>query len=93
MIEIHNPSASAGQIVLGSSQFLTGSMLTMADVQMSFPLEVSAAQGMLGCEVRRGKISLAKIAKNAKKNYQEERTGQQLCFTLPPNSLDTGCWF
>ena len=33
---------------LGSSQFLTGSALTIADVQMSFPLEVSAAQGMLG---------------------------------------------
>jgi glutathione S-transferase len=33
---------------LGSSQFLTGSALTMADVQMSFPLEVSVTQGMLG---------------------------------------------
>jgi glutathione S-transferase len=32
---------------LGSSQFLTGSTLTVADVQMSFPLEVSVAQGML----------------------------------------------
>jgi glutathione S-transferase len=32
---------------LGSSQFLTGSTLTVADVQMSFPLEVSMAQGML----------------------------------------------
>jgi glutathione S-transferase len=27
---------------------LTGSALTVADVQMSFPLEVSAAQRMLG---------------------------------------------
>jgi glutathione S-transferase len=33
---------------LGTSQFLTGSALTVADVQMSFPLEVSATQGMLG---------------------------------------------
>jgi glutathione S-transferase len=33
---------------LGSSQFLTGSAFTVADVQMSFPLEVSVAQGMLG---------------------------------------------
>jgi glutathione S-transferase len=33
---------------LASSQFLTGAELTVADVQMSFPLEVSAAQGMLG---------------------------------------------
>lgn len=32
---------------LGSSQFLTGPTLTIADIQMSFPLEVSAAQGML----------------------------------------------
>jgi glutathione S-transferase len=33
---------------IGSSQFFTGSALTIADVQMSFPLEVSVAQGMLG---------------------------------------------
>jgi glutathione S-transferase len=33
---------------LGSSQFLTGPAFTVADVQMSFPLEVSVAQGMLG---------------------------------------------
>jgi glutathione S-transferase len=33
---------------LGASQFLTGAELTVADVQMSFPLEVSLAQGMLG---------------------------------------------
>lgn len=32
---------------LGASQFLTGSALTVADVQMSFPLEVSVVQGML----------------------------------------------
>ena len=33
---------------LGASQFLTGAALTVADVQMSFPLEVSGVQGMLG---------------------------------------------
>jgi glutathione S-transferase len=33
---------------LGSSQFFTGAELTMADVQMSFPLEVSVTQRMLG---------------------------------------------
>ncbi len=33
---------------LGSSQFLTGADCTVADVQMSFPLEVSVIQGMLG---------------------------------------------
>jgi glutathione S-transferase len=33
---------------LGSSQFLTGSAFTVADVQMSFPLEVCATQGLLG---------------------------------------------
>jgi glutathione S-transferase len=33
---------------LGPSQFLTGPAFTVADVQMSFPLEVTAAQGMLG---------------------------------------------
>ncbi len=33
---------------LGASQFLTGAAFTVADVQMSFPLEVSVAQGMLG---------------------------------------------
>jgi glutathione S-transferase len=33
---------------LGSSQFLTGTELTVADVQMSFPLEVSVAQQLLG---------------------------------------------
>jgi glutathione S-transferase len=35
---------------LGSSQFLTGSAFTIADVQMSFPLEVCATQQMLGSE-------------------------------------------
>ncbi|HEX4971888.1 MAG TPA: glutathione S-transferase family protein [Steroidobacteraceae bacterium] len=35
---------------LGASQFLTGSAFTVADVQMSFPLEVCATQGMLGAE-------------------------------------------
>jgi glutathione S-transferase len=33
---------------LGASQFLTGSAFTVADVQMSFPLEVCATQGLLG---------------------------------------------
>jgi glutathione S-transferase len=33
---------------LGAAQFLTGSAFTVADVQMSFPLEVSVAQRMLG---------------------------------------------
>jgi glutathione S-transferase len=33
---------------IGSSQFLTGSALTIADVQMSFPLEISVAQRLLG---------------------------------------------
>jgi glutathione S-transferase len=33
---------------LGSSQFLTGPAFTIADVQMSFPLEVSVAQRLLG---------------------------------------------
>lgn len=33
---------------LGSSQFLTGETFTAADVHMSFPLEVSVVQGMLG---------------------------------------------
>ena len=33
---------------LGASQFLTGAAFTVADVQMSFPLEVSVVQGMLG---------------------------------------------
>jgi glutathione S-transferase len=33
---------------LGASQFFTGSELTIADVQMSFPLEVAAAQKLLG---------------------------------------------
>jgi glutathione S-transferase len=33
---------------LGDAQFLAGSTLTVADVQMSFPLEVSVAQRMLG---------------------------------------------
>jgi glutathione S-transferase len=33
---------------LGAAQFLTGPEFTVADVQMSFPLEVCAAQGMLG---------------------------------------------
>jgi glutathione S-transferase len=33
---------------LGASQFLTGATFTAADVHMSFPLEVSVVQGMLG---------------------------------------------
>ena len=33
---------------LGASQFFTGAELTVADVQMSFPLEVSVTQRMLG---------------------------------------------
>jgi glutathione S-transferase len=32
---------------IGASQFFTGPALTIADVQMSFPLEVSVAQGLL----------------------------------------------
>ena len=46
---------------LGSSQFLTGSTLTIADVQMSFPLEVSLAQGMLGDAHPRLKALLARL--------------------------------
>jgi glutathione S-transferase len=46
---------------LGSSQFLTGSLLTVADVQMSFPLEVSAVQGMLGDAHPRLKALLARL--------------------------------
>ena len=46
---------------LGSSQFLTGSMLTIADVQMSFPLELSATQGMLGDAHPRLKALLARL--------------------------------
>ena len=46
---------------LGSSQFLTGSMLTIADVQMSFPLEVSVMQGMLGDAHPRLKALLARL--------------------------------
>jgi glutathione S-transferase len=38
---------------LGASQFLTGAALTVADVQMSFPLEVSVVQGMLTGRWRR----------------------------------------
>jgi glutathione S-transferase len=33
---------------IGSSHFLTGDTLSVADVQMSFPLEVSATQKLLG---------------------------------------------
>jgi len=32
---------------IGASQFFTGAALTIADVQMSFPLEVAVAQGLL----------------------------------------------
>ena len=32
---------------IGASQFFTGPALTIADVQMSFPLEISAAQKLL----------------------------------------------
>jgi glutathione S-transferase len=46
---------------LGSSQFLTGSMLTIADVQMSFPLELSVTQGMLGDAHPRLKALLARL--------------------------------
>ncbi len=46
---------------LGSSQFLTGSTLTVADVQMSFPLEVSVAQGMLGDAHPRLKALLGRL--------------------------------
>jgi glutathione S-transferase len=46
---------------LGSSQFLTGSMLTIADVQMSFPLEVSVMQSMLGDAHPRLKALLARL--------------------------------
>ena len=46
---------------LGSSQFLTGSTLTVADVQMSFPLEVSMAQGMLSDGQPRLKALLARL--------------------------------
>jgi glutathione S-transferase len=46
---------------LGSSQFLTGSMLTIADVQMSFPLELSATQGMLGDAHPRLRALLARL--------------------------------
>jgi len=46
---------------LGSSQFLTGSAFTVADVQMSFPLEVSVAQGMLGDAHPRLKALLTRL--------------------------------
>jgi glutathione S-transferase len=46
---------------LGSSQFLTGSTLTVADVQMSFPLEVSVAQGMLSDGQSRLQALLARL--------------------------------
>ena len=46
---------------LGSSQFLTGSTLTVADVQMSFPLEVSVAQSMLGDAHPRLKALLGRL--------------------------------
>jgi glutathione S-transferase len=46
---------------LGSSQFLTRSGLTIADIQMSFPLEVSLAQGMLGDAQPRLKELLARL--------------------------------
>ena len=46
---------------LGSSQFLTGSAFTVADVQMSFPLEVCVAQGMLGEAHPRLKALLARL--------------------------------
>ena len=46
---------------LGSSQFLTGPTLTVADVQMSFPLEVSVTQGMLGDAHPRLKALLARM--------------------------------
>jgi len=46
---------------LGSSQFLTGSLFTVADVQMSFPLEVSVVQGMLGDAHPRLKALLARL--------------------------------
>jgi glutathione S-transferase len=46
---------------LGSSQFLTGPALTVADVQMSFPLEVAVTQGMLNDAHPRLKALLARL--------------------------------
>jgi glutathione S-transferase len=46
---------------LGAAPFLTGPALTIADVQMSFPLEVSVAQGMLGDAHPRLKALLARL--------------------------------
>jgi glutathione S-transferase len=48
------------EAALGPSQFLTGATLTIADVQMSFPLELSVAQGMLTDEQPRLKALLAR---------------------------------
>ena len=46
---------------IGASQFLTGTTLTIADVQMSFPLEVSAAQGLLSDAQPRLKALLGRL--------------------------------
>jgi glutathione S-transferase len=53
---------------LGSSQFLTGSAFTVADVQMSFPLEVTATQGMLGAD--HPKLSALLTRLHARPAYQ-----------------------
>ena len=53
---------------LGTSQFLTGSALTIADVQMSFPLEVTVTQGMLGDAHPRLQALLARL--HARPAYQ-----------------------
>jgi glutathione S-transferase len=46
---------------IGASQFFTGAALTIADVQMSFPLEVSAAQRLLGDAQPNLKALLARL--------------------------------
>jgi glutathione S-transferase len=53
---------------LGASHFLTGSALSVADVQMSFPLEVSVAQKMLGDAHPRLQALLARL--HARPAYQ-----------------------
>jgi len=57
---------------LGSSQFLTGAAFTVADVQMSFPLEVCATQRMLGAEHPRLSALLKRL---------HERPGYQAALT------------
>jgi len=53
---------------IGASQFFTGATLTIADVQMSFPLEVSAAQGLLNDAQPRLKALLGRL--HARPAYQ-----------------------